>query len=188
MRYFKKVVGEKVYLSPINIEDAKKYTEWINDLEISINLGNASEIYSLEKEKEILERISKEGYNFAIVSLNKDELIGNCGLMHVDMKHGTAELGVFIGNKNYWSKGYGRESINLLLDYGFNLLNLNNIFLKVHSFNKRAVSCYKKCGFKEIGKRRQAYVVGNKKYDDIFMDILRTEFKGKIDKLIDEEY
>jgi len=187
MGYLKKIVGEKVYLSPINIEDAEKYTKWINDLEVSINLGNASEIYSLEKEKETLEKISKEGYNFAIIDLNKDELIGNCGLMHVNMKDRTAELGIFIGNKNYWSKGFGRESITLLLDYGFNLLNLNNIFLRVHYFNKRAVSCYKECGFKEIGRRREAYIVGNKKYDDIYMDILATEFEGKIDKLLDKE-
>lgn len=44
-KYFKKIVGEKVYLSPINVEDVEKYTKWVNDLEISINLGNASEIY-----------------------------------------------------------------------------------------------------------------------------------------------
>lgn len=186
MRYFKKIVGERVYLSPINIDDAEKYTEWINNLEISINLGNASEIYSLEKEKETLEKISKEGYNFAIVDLNKDEIIGNCGLIDVNMKNRTAELGIFIGNKNYWSKGFGRESINLLLNYGFNILNLNNIFLRVYSFNKRAINCYKKCGFKEIGRRRQSYIVGNKKYDDIYMDILANEFDGKIDELLDK--
>ncbi|MBS4535714.1 GNAT family N-acetyltransferase [Clostridium sp. D2Q-14] len=187
MRYFKKIVGEKVYLSPINIDDVEKYTEWINDLEVSINLGNASDIYSLEKEKEILEKISKEGYNFAIVDLNKDELIGNCGLMDIDMRNRRAELGIFIGNKNYWSKGFGSETINLLLEYGFNILNLNNILLRVYSFNKRAISCYKKCGFKEIGRRRESYIVGNKRYDDIYMDILASEFRGKIHKLINEE-
>ncbi|WP_408955420.1 GNAT family N-acetyltransferase [Natroniella sp. ANB-PHB2] len=64
---------------------------------------------------------------------------------------------------------------------------INNIFLRVYSFNKRAVSCYKKSGFKEIGRRREAYIIGNKKYDDIYMDILATEFKGKIDKLMEKE-
>jgi len=186
MRYFKKIVGKKVYLSPININDAEKYTEWINDLNISINLGNAAGVYSIEKEKEILERLSKEGYNFAIVDLKKDELIGNCGLMDINMRNGTGELGIFIGNKDYWGKGFGNESISLLLDYGFNILNLNNIMLRVSSFNKRAINCYKKCGFKEIGRRRQSNVVGIKKYDDIYMDILVTEFIGNIDKIIDE--
>jgi len=187
VRYFKKIVGERLYLSPINIEDAKKYTEWVNDLEITINLGIASEIITVEKEKEILEKISKEGYNFAIVELDEDELIGNCGLMDVNMKHRKAELGIFIGNKDYWNKGFGKEAVKLLLDYGFNLLNLHNIYLRVHSFNKRAVKCYKSCGFKEIGRRREAYIVGKEKYDDIYMDILATEFEGKINNLINKD-
>ena len=186
MTYFKKIVGERLYLSPINLEDAEKYTEWVNDLEITINLDIASDIITVEKEKEILEEISKEGYNFAIVELDNDKLLGNCGLIDVNMKHRKAELGIFIGNKDYWNQGYGEEAIKLLLDYGFNLLNLHNIYLRVHSFNKRALNCYKNCGFKEIGRRREAYIVGNEKYDDIYMDILDTEFEGKINKLINK--
>ncbi|WP_027339748.1 GNAT family N-acetyltransferase [Halonatronum saccharophilum] len=184
MKYFKKIVGERVYLSPMNPNDVEKYTKWINDLEVSINLGNPAQIYSLGKEKELLEELSKEGNNLAIVDLERDELIGNCGLMNINQINRTAELGIFIGDKGYWSKGFGREAINLLLDYGFNLLNLNNILLKVYSFNKRAIKCYKRCGFKEIGRRREAYILGNKRYDFIYMDILASEFKGKITDFI----
>ena len=187
MRYFKKIVGSKVYLSPINIDDYEKYTQWLNDLEIAINLSSAHRIFSKEKEKEFLERLNKEGYNFAIVDKSKDELLGNCGLLNVDLVHGTAELGIFIGDRNYWDGGYGTEAVKLLLDYGFNLLNLNNIFLKVHSFNQRAIQCYKKCGFKEIGKRRQAYIIGGKKYDDIYMDIIADDFEGIIPGYMDSE-
>ena len=186
MKYFKKIVGERIYLSPINVEDVEKYTEWMNDIEITINLGNASEIYSLEKEKEALEKLSKEGYNFAVVDLKDYELLGNCSLMNVDLKHRRGEVGIFIGNKNYWDKGYGREAMKLLLDYGFKLLNLNNVFFWVYSFNKRAINCYKKCGFKEIGRRREAYIIGNKKYDEIYMDILAEEFEGYITSFIEE--
>lgn len=188
MKYFKKIVGERIYLSPVNPEDNEKYVEWLNDLKLSLNLTMAPKIISLEKEKEILENMSKEGYNFAIVEKEKDKVIGNCGLMDVEFVHGTAELGIFIGEKDYWNKGYGTEVINLLLDYAFNLLNLNNIMLKVHSFNKRAVKCYKKCGFKEIGRRRNAFVVGEDKYDDIFMDILAEEFEGSIPDILDNYY
>ncbi|NLM96203.1 MAG: GNAT family N-acetyltransferase [Halanaerobiaceae bacterium] len=184
LRYFKKIVGERLYLSPINMEDVEKFTEWVNDLEVTINLVLSPYIFSLEKEREALEGLCNEGYTFSIITLDNDELIGNCGLLNVNLINRTAEAGIFIGNKEYWNRGYGTEAMNLLLDYAFNLLNMNSIFLRVHSFNKRAIKCYKKCGFKEIGIRREAYLVGDKKYDQIYMDILASEFKGKIPDLI----
>ncbi len=184
MKYYRKLVGEKVYLSPINLEDIDKYTEWINDLEIAINLGNAAEVFNQEKEKEMLEKLIEDGHHFAIVNKSQDELLGGCGLFDLDKIHKTAEFGIFIGNKNYWNKGYGSEAIRLLLDYGFNILNLHNISLSVYSFNKRAISCYQKLGFKIIGNRREAREIAGKKYDEIFMDILASEFEGNIfDKL-----
>ena len=76
------------------------------------------------------------------------------------------------------SNGYGTESLRLLLDYGFNYLNLNNIHLGVKAFNERAIACYKKVGFKEYGRRREAYFLNGKYYDHVFMDILAREFKG----------
>lgn len=188
MRYFQKIVGENIYLSPINPEDVEQYTEWINDPEISINLGVAANVFSLLKERETLERMAREGHNFAIIEIKHDRLLGNCSLMDVDLINRKAELGIFIGNKQYWNRGFGREAIMLLLDYGFNILNLNNIMLKVFSFNQRAINCYKKCGFKEIGRRREAKIIGNKKYDDIYMDILAEEFKTSvIEKYVESE-
>lgn len=62
------------------------------------------------------------------------------------------------------------------MDYGFNYLNLNNIKLDVLSFNKRAIACYKKCGFKEYGRRRKSEFINGKYYDRISMDILKEEF------------
>jgi len=55
MKYYRKLVGDKVYLSPVNLEDSDKYTEWINDLEIAVNLGSAAEVFNQEKEKEYID-------------------------------------------------------------------------------------------------------------------------------------
>ncbi|ABX31895.1 GCN5-related N-acetyltransferase [Petrotoga mobilis SJ95] len=176
-KYFKKVVGEKCFLSPVNPDDFEKYTEWLNDPEISENMMVEDNIISLLKEKDILEKMAKgNDVFFAIVDLETEELIGNCGLHDINRINQSAVLGIFIGNREYLSKGYGTQAIKLLLNYGFNVLNLNNIMLEVFEYNKRAIRSYQKAGFKEIGRRRQAKFFKNNRYDIIFMDILREEF------------
>jgi RimJ/RimL family protein N-acetyltransferase len=87
-------------------------------------------------------------------------------------------VGIFIGEKSYWNRGYGEEALRLLMDYAFNLLNLNNLMLNVYAFNSRAINCYKKIGFKEVGRRRQARRIQGKSYDIIYMDILAEEFNS----------
>jgi RimJ/RimL family protein N-acetyltransferase len=176
-KYFRKIVGEKCYLSPVNPEDFEEYTEWLNDPEIYENLQVQPSIISLYKEKDILEKMAKSNDTvFAIVDLKENKLIGNCGLHNVDSINQTAILGIFIGDKEYLSKGYGTEAIKLLLNYGFRFLNLQNIMLEVFSYNKRAIKSYKKAGFKEIGVRRKAKFFKNERFDILFMDILKEEF------------
>jgi len=177
--YFKKLVGERCYLSPMDIKDVAKYTEWLNDLEVTTNLGPLySDIFNIEREEEIMRDLSKK-HNYSIIDITTDELIGSVGFLDVNNLNQTAEIGIFIGNKSFWGKGYGGEAMSLLMDYGFKALNLHNIFLVVFSFNQRGQKCYEKIGFKYIGKRREMINRGGKKYDLIYMDILYDEFYEK---------
>jgi RimJ/RimL family protein N-acetyltransferase len=173
--YFKKMAGKKCYLSPIDVNDVERFTEWLNDLEVTQYVTLYPQIISLTNEKEVLEYLSKN-HTYSIIDINTNELIGNCGLMDLDHLNQSGEIGIFIGNKKYWSNGYGAEALTLLMDYGFKALNLHNIFLKVYSFNKRAIKCYEKIGFKIIGKRREALLRGKDRHDIIHMDILHGEF------------
>jgi RimJ/RimL family protein N-acetyltransferase len=176
--YFKKLVGKKCYLSPIDVNDAEKFTEWLNDLELTVNLTLYNSIINVENEKVFLENLSKE-HNYSIIDLETDELIGNCGFSEVDNLNQTGEVGIFIGNKNFWGKGYGAETLTLLLDYGFKALNLHNIQLRVYGYNKRAIKSYEKVGFKLIGTRRNALYRNMERHNIIFMDILANEFYEK---------
>jgi len=176
--YFKKLVGKKCYLSPMDIDDAEKYTEWLNDFELTSNLILYNSVINIETEKEFLEKLSKD-HNYSIIDKETNELIGNCGFVELDHLNQTSEIGIFIGNKNYWNKGYGTEALVLLLDYGFKALNLHNVMLKVYSFNERAIKSYEKVGFKIIGRRREALKRGIKTHDIIYMDLLYKEFYEK---------
>lgn len=176
--YFKKIIGNKVYLSPIDKNDYLKYTEWVNDMEVAIGMIFASKLIDDESERNVLERLAKVDFNFAIIDIEKDEVIGNIGFPNIDYINHNSEVGIFIGNKNYWSNGYGTEALNLLLDFGFNILNLNSIHLKVYSYNNPAIKCYQKVGFKEAGRLREAKIACGNKYDEVFMDILSNEFKS----------
>jgi RimJ/RimL family protein N-acetyltransferase len=175
MKYFPKISGEKVYLSPISLEDAELYTAWLNDLSTTRYLTLASMNVSLQGEREALASLSK-GHNYAIVEKGSDELLGNCGLMDIQGVNATAEVGLFIGPAEKRGKGYGTEALRLLCDYAFNVLNLRSLMLRVYDYNPRAAASYRKIGFKEIGRRRQAHFYGGAYHDVILMDLLADEF------------
>ena len=112
-------------------------------------------------------------------------MIGTVSLENINYINRSAKLGIFIGEEKHRGKGIGKEAIQLILDYGFHYLNLNSIQLSVFAFNERAIACYKKCGFKEVGRLREAYYLNGKYYeyylngkyyDKILMDILKSEF------------
>ncbi|MBE5821806.1 MAG: GNAT family N-acetyltransferase [Clostridiales bacterium] len=177
MKYFKKLIGEKIYLSPINIEDVEKYTYWFSDFKTTDGMGNSSRVDSIETTKEWFEKNTKNhNYVFSIVKLDTDELLGYCKFFDINNINRTCVIGILIGEEKDRNKGYGKETIGLMLDYAFNYLNINNVMLQVKSFNERAISCYKNIGFKEIGRRRKSYFLNGKYYDEIYMDILAEEF------------
>jgi len=185
MPYYKRVKGEKCYLSPINPDDASRYTEWINDPELSVLLQIVVKPVSIAAEKEMAEKFARDPYQFSIVDLATDELIGGCGLKDVDLVNRTSLMGIFLGNKDYWGKGYGEEATRLLVDFAFSFVNLNSIMLEVFDYNKRAIRCYEKVGFKTVGRRRCSRLLGGKCHDEILMDILASEFQGtQLDKVL----
>ena len=153
------------------------------------NINPAYIPFPVEKTREIIEGvIKKQAHWFNIVDQKTNTVIGRCMLFAIDQVDRAAKLGIAIGDKRYWDKGYGQEATELLLDYGFNLLNLHNIMLGVYSFNQRAISCYRKIGFKEIGRRREARIICGKKHDVVLMDMLETEFQSVyVQKLMDNQ-
>ena len=176
MKYFKKIIGERIYLSPVNVEDYEIYTKWLNDIDISESLGSYAMLLTLDAEKKWLEEFSSKNHNYAMVLHDGDKMIGNIGFTDIDNISRTGTVGLFIGDKDHHNHGYGTEALKLILDYAFKTLNLHSVMLSVHSNNERGVACYKKVGFKEMGRRREAKYINGEYVDVVYMDILASEF------------
>lgn len=180
MSYYKELIGDRIYLSPKGISDDElgKFTEWMNDFDTTDYIGRSGKICAIPGEKDWLENSAKDAdnRNFDIVELNTDRLIGGVGLVHFDWIERSATLGVMIGDPDFRSHGYGTEAIKLLLDYGFNYLNLHSVNLSLLDCNERAHKCYLKCGFKDAGRLRNKIFINGKYYDELIMDILEDEF------------
>ena len=177
MAYFKKVVGDRCYLSPIDPEDAPAFTGWLNDPEVAAGVSFTRRVINVEQEREGLARLAAKPSSFAIVTLDGDELLGSCGIRDVSAVDRTGELGIMIGNKEFWNRGFGTEAVRLLLRFGFLTLNLNNISLTVHSFNERAIRCYEKCGFKRCGYWPDSWYHDGTLHGTVQMYVLRADFQ-----------
>jgi RimJ/RimL family protein N-acetyltransferase len=171
--------GDRVELGPVQREYLLKYIEWLNDWEVGRFLvPGVPFLFNLEDETDWFEqrRKDKNSMVFAILALPEKQLIGNCGLHNLDWKNRAAVFGIFIGDKNYWNKGYGTDATRTLLRFAFEQLGLNRMELEVYDFNPRAIRAYEKAGFRRDGVRRQALYRDGAFHDIYLMGILREDW------------
>ena len=102
MKYFKKIEGKNLYLSPISEEDVIKYTEWMNDFKVTDGINMSTKLIDIKSEKEWFN--NNKDMVFAIVK-NNDELIGNISLNKINHLDRTAEIGICIGNESNRGQG-----------------------------------------------------------------------------------
>ena len=93
---------------------------------------------------------SPNKYAFAIETLGGQH-IGICSYHNINETKGEVEVGIMIGNRDCWDKGYGADAVTTLLNHIYRATNLNRIYLKTIDSNHRAQRCFKKCGFTPFG-------------------------------------
>ncbi len=142
---------------PTNLFSAKKIAEWIHT----------------DQEKDPV-----PGYFFSIRPLEGDRFIGFIGLDGDIYPHGEAFVGIGIGERDYWSKGYGTDAMRVILRYAFRELNLRRVALNTFEYNPRAVRSYEKTGFVHEGRVREYLWREGRRWDLIFMGILREEWEA----------
>ena len=169
--------GCKLDLVLLTTEDADTLQGFMNDHGVTQYLGRGEWPMHHKDELSWIESLPQEGHLVLGIWHQEDrQLIGSCGLHGIDHIHQLAELGIVIGNKDYWNGGLGTEAVILLCQHGFNWLNLRHITLRVLGNNARGQRCYERCGFKYMGSFPMHFLKNGVWHDEVHMLCTRDTF------------
>jgi RimJ/RimL family protein N-acetyltransferase len=142
--------------------------------------ADPARLYSARATREWLEKEMdnqrSQIYIFSIRTLEDDSLVGEIGLDGVVWTHSESFVGISLGERQNWGKGYGTDAMCILLRFAFTELNLQRVSLTVFEYNSRAIRSYEKAGFTVEGRVRQFLNRDDQRWDMIFMGILRDEW------------
>jgi RimJ/RimL family protein N-acetyltransferase len=173
------IVGDKVALGPLNRELLYELDlTWSNDFEVTKTHGKPSGPVTAEMVAAKYERIIQAEAELWFLIYERSTLrpIGQTGFSQMVRLYQTAEFNISIGAKDCWSQGYGTEATRLMLRYAFATLGFNMIWLRAQSSNERAIRAYRRAGFREAGRLREAQRIGQDAIDIVYMDCLAREF------------
>jgi RimJ/RimL family protein N-acetyltransferase len=171
--------GEKVGVALMVREDIPAFARWHQDLEFTANIGTPGEAHTLQMRQEVFDRNSRvrpDSIELAVIRLADGALIGFGGLFDITRAL-TASLFIGIGEPGVRGQGCGTEATRLICEYGFFFRNLHSIKVEVNEYNRRAIKLYERLGFRPAGRLRGAIMLNGKRYDQIVMDLLRSELE-----------
>ncbi len=171
------LIGQKVYLRPLEREDAPRVTPWFNLPDVRRTLLRHRPI-NLRSEEEFIDKAYQGEHDvmLGIELRSVEQLVGVTGLHAIDFKDRHAGFGIVVGEPEQWGKGYGTEATALIVGYAFDTLNLNRVWLHVYEDNERGIRAYRKVGFREEGRLRQHAYHDGRYWDTVTMGILREEW------------
>ena len=182
--------GNLVRLRALEPSDLERVYSWINDREVTRYIAARYPMSRADEERWLRGsspnsfgggvQLAIEVKNGEVQNGGTNEVahIGNIDLVEVRPEDRKAGLGVMIGDKDYWSNGYGTDAVVTILRFAFHEMNLNRVWLHAFDFNERAQACYRKCGFQEEGRLREHYYTEGRYNDSVVMAVLRHEFEA----------
>ncbi len=172
--------SEKVSLVIPEKQDIDLWYKGMNNLETNIFLWNKKDNYYKEDIEELYDKIVKEENSmyFSIFNEKSKSVIWICSIKNIKKLSRQWEIYLFIFDKNNQNKWFWTETLNLLIQYWFEILWLNKITLSYLDWNENAWRLYKKVWFREVWKFREDVFIRWELKDQIFMEIFRKNFKG----------
>ena len=174
------IIAETVRLRAIERQDLPLFVAWLNDPEVRQNLLVNIPLSQAQEdgwfERTLTRSLEEQPLGIEVRTPEGWRLVGNCSFFDLDWRNRCCEIGIFIGVKEFWGRGYGTQVMRLMLNYGFNTLNLNRVYLRVYESNPRGIRCYEKAGFRHEGRLRQAIFQDGHYIDLLMMSVIRSEW------------
>lgn len=173
--------GDHVYLRPSERDDLPLFVRWLGDADVARNLVVRAPMSMPMEERwfdRMLETQGRTSHHFVICLLADNRPIGTAALHDVTERHGTADFGIAIGEKDEWDHGYGTDALRAICAFGFEELRLERIGLQVYDGNDRARRAYEKAGFTHEATLRHAHYADGGFEDVHVMSLLRDEWRA----------
>jgi RimJ/RimL family protein N-acetyltransferase len=162
-------------------DDLPRCVQWLNDPDVRDGLALYFPVSQAFEERWFESALAQEPalQPFAIDATTESAKlpIGITSLHEIDWRNRSAQLGIFIGDKAFWGRGYGTDALRALLRWCFGELNLHRAWLRVYEDNARAIRSYQKVGMKQEGRLREDRFHKGRYYDTLVMGVLRAEFE-----------
>src|SRR5690554_7071360 len=171
--------GKRISLALLEREHLQRRVLFLNDPEVQKTL-NFDFPTSLSKTEAWFSKnvLASNRVDFVFKDSETSSIIGFGGFINIDHKTSKAELYIFIGDKNYWGKGFGRDGYKLLVNYGFRELGLNRIYLHQLADNAKAIKATEALGWHVEGLLRQDMWSHGQLKDQYILSILRSEWES----------
>lgn len=164
--------GGKVTLRPLEKTDLDRSLQWLTDPLVNKYLSQNFKELTVRQEEQWFKYIkdSNQDIVFAILETASNTHIGNCALHKIDQKRRSCELGIVIGEKDYWDRGFGTDAVKVIVNFAIGELGLSKVWLNVYTYNQRAIKVYENCGFKLLRVLKRNHLYNGKYWDTLIME------------------
>jgi ribosomal-protein-alanine N-acetyltransferase len=172
--------GERVYLRPLEPDDADLVSDWYEDDRVRRLMGDPP-MSRARRRARYEDAVKSDGdgvFRFIICDLADDAALGRLDVFDIDRENGSCAFGITLGDPARWGQGLGTDAVNAVVDFAFGELRMERVWLDTDADNARAQAAYRKAGFVEEGRLRHAWFQDGVFTDDIRMAILREEWRA----------